>query len=488
MHASQQQPYIGVIDIGSNSVRLVVYDRLRRSPRPLFNEKWPCGLGHGIQATGRLNADAREMARTSIARYVHIARTMGLSSLHAIATAAIRDAEDGPDFIRELEREHEIRIRIISGEQEAHLAAQGVLASIHRPEGVAIDLGGGSLEAVELGERIGRQATFPLGTLRLIDACGQDSKKLSRHIRDHLETQAWLQSSRPALYVIGGGFRSIARVHMRQHAYPLRILHQYTLETELFMPWLRNLKKLSLREIQALKGLSARRAEGFLPSVCVLEEMLKMTLAKQLVISTAGIREGLLHDLLRPQERKRDGLSASLMNLSGKEVHDEAYTKALFDWQTPLFTREPPELARLRRCVCALSEIALPVNVDFRAEWAFEHLVVASLYGITHSDRITLALALYYRYRPTCKLETPLLRLVGEREHVWAQMAGQSAALASAISAGTAGLLPKESLRIKGDMAVLQPGENIAQILPATVEKKLEGLGEILSAYRKRFS
>lgn len=488
MERSGTNALVGVIDIGSNSVRLVIYDRLKRVPRPLFNEKTTCGLGHGIHFTGKLDPVAKQHARDTIERYAYLCRTMEISRLYCLATAAIRDAADGPEFMRELSQQLGITIEVISGEREAQLAAQGVLSSIYQPEGIAGDLGGGSLELVAIRhQHVQHQATFQAGSLRLIDACGGDLSAMRKMIKEMLKDVHWLKNSGKSFYAIGGGFRSIAQVHMRQQKYPVRILHQYTVPTETLYPFFSYLLSLNQKEVNQLKGLASKRNESFLPSVVVLEEILKQVDTEEVVFSAAGIREGLLYEKLPPQEYLRDSLTASVSALTGRDMDSDPYTQALFAWQEQLIEQETQEEKRLRLAVCQLSDVALAVSPDFRAEWVFEHLLVASIYGLDHRERVMLALALYYRHKSKCKLESPALGLLCEEDRLWANMVGQLSGIAFHLSAGVPGILEQLTLEVDGTDIRIHSDEKVRRILPEEATKRLEGLGDICKAYRRRF-
>ena len=485
----QSRPLTAVIDIGSNSVRLVVYDGMKRVPRPLFNEKVPCGLGRGIAETGHLLPQAREKARLSVARFASLAQLMGLETVCAVATAAIRDAADGRTFIEELNQEFGLNIRVISGEEEAALAAHAIMASIHHPQGIVADLGGGSLELVRIREEtIAHQTTRPMGTLRLLDQCGDNPEAIRQYIREELQKIDRVHQGASCFYAIGGGFRSIAKVHMHLHHYPLPLVHHYQLNSETLFAFLSYLLTLSPEEHARLEGLSTRRIRGFIPSIIVLEEILRLTGAESVIFSHAGIREGLLYNQLDEKERSKDALLASLKNLMGKKALDTDYTSTLFRWQQPLFERESPRQRRLRNAACLLSEIALPVSASFRGEWAFEHLMQASLYGISHSERAALALALYHRYRKHFTLDESFLGLMDQHDQAWAKLAGSAADIAFMLSAGTEQLLEQVHLRIENSQVTLTGNQEALSMLPETVTNRIEGLGEIYNAFLSRCS
>jgi exopolyphosphatase / guanosine-5'-triphosphate,3'-diphosphate pyrophosphatase len=169
---------VGVIDIGSNSVRLVVYEGISRSPTPIFNEKVLCGLGREVSTKGKLNPDAVESAIAALKRFRALCDVLEVGDLRVVATAAVREAKDGAAFIREAEKACRTSIEVLSGKREARLAALGVIASVYRPDGVAGDLGGGSLELVEVrGDEIGIGVTLPFGGLALADIASHSLKK-----------------------------------------------------------------------------------------------------------------------------------------------------------------------------------------------------------------------------------------------------------------------------------------------------------------------
>ena len=217
---------VGIIDVGSNSIRLVVYERASRAPLPVFNEKVLCGLARGLDATGRLNPEGVEMALANIDRFTTLAHNMKVTSLDLLATAAVRDAADGADFMRELASRPGIKPHIVSGQDEARFSGYGVICGMPDASGVMGDLGGGSLELVAVGQgRLGNSSTLPVGPLRLMSSGKGDPKKI---VVDAIENVRWLrEETGKTFYAVGGAWRSFARLHMEQAGYPLHIIHHY---------------------------------------------------------------------------------------------------------------------------------------------------------------------------------------------------------------------------------------------------------------------
>jgi exopolyphosphatase / guanosine-5'-triphosphate,3'-diphosphate pyrophosphatase len=224
-------PPVAVIDIGSNSVRLIIYEGLARSPTPLFNEKVLAGLGRQVQSTGLLPADAVDKALAALGRFRALCDTVGVANLWGLATAACRDANNGRAFIAEAERICGTKIDVLSGKREAKYAALGVISGIHHPDGIVGDLGGGSLELVDVrARRIREGVTLPLGGLALQDISSKSLKKAEKFVKKALADVPELVSGMGRdFYAVGGTWRALARLHMWQIGYPLHVMHGYVI-------------------------------------------------------------------------------------------------------------------------------------------------------------------------------------------------------------------------------------------------------------------
>ncbi|HYW64043.1 MAG TPA: exopolyphosphatase, partial [Bradyrhizobium sp.] len=213
MKRPRQRASVAVIDIGSNSVRLVVYEAMERSLVSIFNEKTLCGLGREVQSTGLLAPDAVSKALTSLRRFRALCRVMKVGRVHAIATAACRDASNGPEFITRAERICGVPIEILSGPREAKLSALGVVSGVYKPDGIVGDRGGGSLELIDVrGNRVRRGVTLPLGSLALQDTSHKSLKRAERIVKNDLAEIAQLKAGRRrTFYAVGGTWRALAR-------------------------------------------------------------------------------------------------------------------------------------------------------------------------------------------------------------------------------------------------------------------------------------
>lgn len=473
-----------VIDIGSNSVRMVVYHAPVRVPMPLFNEKYYCALGKGVGTSGQLNPKGVEHATAAIGRFVVMARRLDVAEITVLATAAIRDAQDGPQFVKLLEKKYGIHPLIISGEREADLSAKGVLASMYDPMGISADLGGGSLELAHIHrDHIESRSSFELGVLRLLDDSGSDVGKMRKMIQKELKQVEWLQiTSVDTLYAIGGSFRAIAKMQMRQTGYPLPILHEYKLPYRLVEKLVEYLSKLSTGEIADLPGVSSKRAITILPGVLMLQQLMETAHTPHVVFSVTGLREGLLFDKLTPDQQQIDPLLASAQDLAALAGRRGRYAQELFLWMQPLFEQESSERQRLRKALCTLSELAWTIDPNFRAEWAYLRVIQSAMKGVTHRERVMLAMALYHRYQNKWKQERAEIQLLDEQDRLWARCVGIAANLAFHLSGGKQGNLHHARLLVDGPRISLELDEEASPLCTATVEKRLEGLGSTFKA------
>ena len=478
---------LGVIDIGSNSIRLVVYDGIKRAPLPLFNEKVFCSLGKGLASTGKLNPEGVKLAEGCIARFLALVRIMDVVELQILATAAVRDAQDGAAFVEALERKYRINITVISGKKEARLAAAGIASSVYKPEGLVGDLGGGSIELIGLDNgNITEQTTLPIGPLRLLDSSKGDKDKMRKLISEAIEGERWLEREHPShFYAIGGSFRAIAHIHMAQEKYPLDIVHHYTIKAGPLRKLLKEIIGSSTQEIAKMDGAPAKRAEALIPAALVMEHILDLTDPVDVIFSASGIREGYLYEKLSPYLRSEDPLIASCTDLASQNGRVPGYARELFAWMSPLFEQESESEKRLRFAGCILSEIAWRIHPEYRAEWSFARIVQSTLTGLSHNERVSLALMLYHRYQFKLKHDWKVLDLTRERDRAWARVAGTASNLAFQLSGGMSGNLNNVKLSLsKHEMEVAFSPE-AQDLMSDAVRKRVEGLGEAFKAFAK---
>ena len=446
---------LALIDIGSNSVRLVVFDGRRRAPEVLFNEKVLCGLGRHIQSTGRLDPDGVKRALPNLGRFSSLVREMGVKRLSLLATAAVRDAADGPDFVRAVEQETGETVSLLSGRKEAALAGAGVLAAIPDADGIIGDLGGGSLELVEIRDgRIGRGVTLPLGTLRLIELGNGDPDRAVRKAKKMLAGVDWLGSlAGRTFYPVGGTWRNLARLFMALERYPLNIIHGYELSARRMRGLSQQVIDHNPRVLKRLIPISSLRLQAIPFGAGLAQEILRLTGAEKAVFSTYGLREGYLYRKLNKAERQADPLIMAAREMGRREARFGDLGEVLMRWTDPLSPKESDDDRRLRQAVCWLSDIVWREHVEYRAEQAFERILQHPFIAIDHPGRLFIALSLYCRYGsdPIDIGNRDVLTLLSGKRHHQAVLLGEALKLAYRVSAATPGLLARTRLVRRGD-------------------------------------
>src|SRR6185295_9631074 len=294
---------VAVVDIGSNSVRLVIYEAESRAASTLHNEKSICGIGRDMVTTGKLHSEGCAMALEALARFKMLADGLNATVREAVATAAARDATNGAEFVRRAEAAWGAPVRVLLGEDEARIAAEGVIAGIPQADGLVADLGGGSLDMVSVrGGKTGAASSLPFGPLRLMDGAKGDADKARRIVDEGLAQLDLRGMKERSLYAVGGIWRSFARVDMEATEYPLHVLQEYEIPCNRALRLCKVLSGLSRKSVEKMKVVSKRRAESLPYGAIVLERLLLATDLKSVVISAYGLREGLLYARLPADE------------------------------------------------------------------------------------------------------------------------------------------------------------------------------------------
>lgn len=482
---------IGVVDIGSNSVRLVVYEGAVRAPTPVFNEKILCGLGRSVATTGSLPPEAVERALVALARFKVIARILSVKNLKVIATAAVRDAENGRDFITRGERAIGAKIEILSGETEARLAAQGIMMGFIDADGIAGDLGGGSLELTDLAhDQMNEAATLPLGGLRLIDTTGNKIERATDVIDAALASLPWLRSGAGrTFYAVGGTWRALAKMQMDRVDYPLRVMQGYRLTTREALDLCEQFRKVKKPlDLPGISGVARARREVLPFGALVLERLLRLMEPRQVVFSVFGIREGLIYSLLPPHERARDPLISFCEDYANLRSRSVAHAFELCDWTDALFSdpalEETADERRLRHAACLLSDVGWRAHPDYRGEQSVNTIAHAGLGGVDHQGRIFLALSVFHRHESSegggGQLSDRLRSLVSKRVQRRARILGAAIRAAHMLSIGMAGVIDQTPLSYENGALILTLPQAYAALDGERLRRRFGVLAELI--------
>jgi len=474
-----------VVDLGSNSVRLVIYEGEARNPVQIFNEKAVLRLAKGMTRTGRLDNDAMLQTETVLRRYAAIVRAMGAAPFEVLATSAVRDAENGVEFVELMtERLPDMRVHILSGEQEAALSAEGVLCGIPGADGVLADLGGGSLELVRLDAgRVGEAATLPVGVIRLADRSGGDLLKARAIVTAELEQTPFIaEAAGRDLYLSGGAFRALARIHIAQTGYPLNMVHHYTIGREEARDLAGVISEAGRKLIERMPGVPRRRIEDLPYAALILRRLLRASGVNRVVFSANGLREGWFSRMMPADVRGEDPLLAAGRDLTRGILRDANLPPALVTWTNPLFPAETGPQRRLREAACWLSDLGSHEHPEYRAEQAFLRVLRQPGIGLDHHARAFLALTMALRYEaaPDSPFLSPARSLLDMHATRRAETLGIALRLAYTLSAGTPQLLSGTTLTIAPGRLILGLAEANGVFAGDSVLRRLDRLAQML--------
>lgn len=462
-----------VIDIGSNSVRLVVYRLEGRAIWTVFNEKVLAGLGRDLAKTGRLSPDGVAQTLQALKRFRAVLEAVGPTEVFVVATAAAREAKDGPDFIRRVREETGFTVRVLSGEEEAHYAAVGVLAGTPDAVGVVGDLGGASLELVRLSATgAGQGVTLPLGPFSLAGPNGGafDGERVRRLARERIAAVA-ADFRTETFHAVGGAWRNLALLHMRLSGYPLHVVHQYEIGAAEALEAARLVSHQSRSSLERIEGMSKKRSETLPYAAVVLETLIEQLGLKRIEISAYGVREGLLFEAMPPRVRGLDPLIEGCAALGARQGVAEDLGAALDAWITPAFRHLPPLFGErdgiLIAAACRLADVGVRLHPDHRADLVFEQVLRAPVAGQNHAERCFLAAAAHARHATNFhppELET-LERLLSPAQLKRARALGATMRLACDLSGRSPSLLAHSRLALDKTNLILTADPGYADLL-----------------------
>lgn len=479
---------IAVIDIGSNSIRLVIYEGITRTPNMLFNEKVMVGLGRGVADTGNLIPEKVERALSAIKRFKALAHQGGAESFWAIATAAARDAENGPDFIARAEAILGEEIHVLSGREEAYYSALGVISSVRETYGTVGDMGGGSLELVNIaGEDIGDGITVPLGGLRLDDESGGDLERAKEIVAQTIKPLDLLSKAKgQRFFAVGGTWRNLARMHMDGKKYPLNVMHEYEVPTEELKPFLKRVAKGDIERMRGFGSVAKNRRKLVPLGALVLLEIIRKQKPTSIVLSGSGVREGYLYSLLSKEQKALDPLLEAARELCVLRARSTKHAQELAAFSDETFKvlgiEETKDEARYRQAACLMADLSWRAHPEYRGEQALNVISHTSFIGISHAGRIYVALSNYFRHEGLgiSKSHEELLTVGGERIVHRAQLLGAIMRVAYLLSAAMPGVLPTVRWTKDGEAYALHIGVKNADLLGERPDARLAHLSKLV--------
>jgi len=474
-----EEPDRAVVDIGSNTVRLVVYSGPQRAPNVWLNEKVTARLGRDLVATGAIPKAAEKLALRGLKRFAAIIEDLGVRDVATVATAAARDASNGPDFIDKV-RGLGLDPRVLTGVEEATSSAFGVIGAFPGAKGIVADLGGGSLELVAIEDgQCHDGISLPLGTLRLPALREGGPHGFRKAVKAELAKADWAQKHGGPLYLVGGTWRALASFAMHKGKYPLTDPQAYCLTPEDAGKVARKLAKADPAKLSVISGITTSRAAGLPDAAAMLNVMLKQLAPDSLVISAWGIREGLLFERLEDIARDQDPLLTAITHFTtprGADITNATLTAA---WTAEAVDGRNRGSERIRLAATMLMQAAARIEPNMRLSHATDWALEKRWVGLDHTGRAMMAQAL----RASCgspKLVDDYLRLASEDQLHRASAWGLANRLCRKIGAGTRISLRGSALRREGETLVLWFDETRSYLMADTVRSELANLADWL--------
>ncbi|WP_404339121.1 Ppx/GppA family phosphatase [Sphingomonas sp. MMS12-HWE2-04] len=458
-------------------MRLVVYQGPARLPATLFNEKVMAGLGKGLAQTGAIEPASLALAQGALARFAALAREMRVDELRTVATAAVRDASNGGALMAAA-KAMGLEVELLSGEEEAMASGMGVLSGIPDADGIVGDLGGGSLELVRVvAGTVTDRVSFPLGVLRLGAIRAQGKGVLDRQVVKLIDDAGWKGRGKGLpFYLVGGSWRSLAKLDMHMSGYPLPIVHQYPLPLDRIGELHRTIPDISKSELKSVPDLSSARVPTLGDATALLSSVLRQLGSSTAIASAYGLREGLLFQRLTAAQRREDPLIVAAHDEARRHGRFPEHGDLLEAWIAPIFARDAPELARLRHAACLLADVGWRANPEFRAERGMEIGLHGNWVGVDAAGRALVAQALYTSLGGAMDSPHPLGRLAGPELLHRAKLWGLAMRLGQRLSGGVAAPLKRSRLALEdGALALLLEPSDEA-LYGEAVEKRHKAL------------
>ena len=476
---------IGIIDIGSNSIRLVVFDGPRRSPLYLYNEKVFFRLGMQSFGGSSFNADTIEAVSRIINRYVAICRNMEISKIIMFGTSALREASNSTALVELIKKKTNISVDVISGEKEAQYAAQGILLGFPNAEGTICDLGGNSVEFANIRKNMITDCNSALLGPLTIKKLEGEFENLGRYLQRQLSTATNVSRIQDkSFFLIGGSWRAIAKIHMQRTKYPLKMIQGYKVSSKKLKKTLEFIQDSSFLTKYDEMNISLERLELLPKSAHLLEIMIDELQIKALTFSSFGVREGLIYQHLSEVEKKKDPLIEAARFFEKKESRFPKISKQAFKWLSPLHENLPRKTKRIILAATKLHDIPWIAHPDYKSEMCLELVTRSNISGLSHKERVFLAMILLFRHKakPEKVFNSKLFKIVSKKKRKIALIIGKGLRLASTFF-GETSLFDKIEFKLRDNEVGLCFRSKAESVNGQVVERRIQELNKALKSY-----
>ena len=389
---------VSIIDIGSNSIRLVAYDKINRVPRMIYTEKVFCSLAKNLDIDNSIPKKNYKKTINAIKRFYKISLDIKSSELFIFATAAIREADNGFILKNEIENITNREMIILSENDEVKLSTQGLISSFPSANGIMADLGGGSLELSLLENgKLKKFTSLKIGVVRLLNEFSKNKNKCLINILKKLNQVKWLDKFKKTnFYAIGGSFRSLANVNIWNNKYPLSIVQGYAINSIEIKKLLNLSSTIKAKTIKLIPEIENERIKTIPVASIILDNLIKKIDPKKMIFCSQGLREGFLYSLLDKKTKKIDPLIFTAKKMAKNFNNSFFDGESIFKWLSPIFVNENENFKRLRLAASYLSELSYWHNFkDMESDYALNTVLYYPFLSLTHEQRIFLGLTIY---------------------------------------------------------------------------------------------
>lgn len=403
---------IGIVDLGSNSARLVLVNVHEGGYFAVFDElKESVRLAQDMQNDGFLRPSRVAQTIKTLQMFRRLCDANKVNKIYAFATAAVRSAKNQKGFLDEVQAKCGFRLEVLDAETEAHLVYQGVINSMDAPKGLIMDMGGGSTQFVYYNRKnLIHHATVPYGAINLTDLFKEEALKPSERadkvaafFKEQLLKIDWWNELEPdtRFVGVGGSFRNLGKISRMVKKYPLDMTHNYVVSRSEFMGVYNNLKTFDLDKTMKIKGLSSVRADIFPSALSAISALFSIVPFDDLVVSGSGLREGAMFRYAVPSTNDKpisDVLGHSIYTVLNFYHENIKHAEHVYNLSTQLFKqlrvlhKLPRIYVRILRVASMLHDVGNQVKYYDHHKHGAYIIINSNLYGITHKDLVMSAL------------------------------------------------------------------------------------------------
>jgi len=463
---------IGVIDIGSNSMRLILIETGKKNYFRVIDEvKETVRLGMDMTTDGRLNPIRMEKAISTLSSFKSLCEGLGECNIFPVATEAVRRASNQKEFLHMVKSTLNMDIRVLTGAEEAYYDYFGVINSVDFSNGLIMDIGGASTELIWVKNKTIKEAiSLPFGAITISDQFNltevmnsHTEKELNRYLLAQFKKVAWLQEVKNLpLIGVGGTVRNIGKISRKSINYPIDRSHNYQMESSEVLKIYDLIKHKNQEQRKKVKGLSKDRSDIFIGAFSVATALMKYCNNPRLTVSGSGLREGLTYEILRGKQVIKDVLESSLNNVIKTLNLDKTHAHHVWKLAESLYTQLKPlhnyngNSYKILKTAAMLNDCGKTINFYNYHKHNFYMITNSPINGLTHKELIIAAYTMMLSVKENFDIDnSPYVSLLNEEDKYVIQRLGIILRLAESFDRKRNGNITKVECKLRSDRLFL---------------------------------